>query len=168
MLVTEFLEFGDLWRALPLNNAAGQRIFAWHKRCAALRGGEGAGAGAGDVCAALLRCCAASTAGCVQAMQQCMLCAAGRQAAGRPAAQPALPARPCSGSPHAPPACPCWALLLAACRGRRVLYDVAKGLTYLHHRRIVHLDLKSGERQYVYMYICLFHRQHRVDTLHLC
>jgi serine/threonine protein kinase len=37
-----------------------------------------------------------------------------------------------------PPAC------LPACRGRRVLYDVAKGLTYLHHRRIVHLDLKSG------------------------
>lgn len=32
MLVTEFLEFGDLWRALPLKNAAGQRIFAWHKR----------------------------------------------------------------------------------------------------------------------------------------
>ncbi|KAL4436406.1 hypothetical protein ABPG77_009968 [Micractinium sp. CCAP 211/92] len=60
MLVTEFMEFGDLWRALPLKNAAGQRIFAWHKR------------------------------------------------------------------------------------GRRVLYDVAKGLCYLHHRRIVHLDLKSA------------------------
>lgn len=32
-----------------------------------------------------------------------------------------------------------------ACSGRRVLYDVAKGLCYLHQRRIVHLDLKSGE-----------------------
>jgi serine/threonine protein kinase len=61
MLVTEFMEFGDLWRALPLKNAADQRIFAWHKR------------------------------------------------------------------------------------GRRVLFDVAKGLYYLHQRRIVHLDLKSGE-----------------------
>ncbi|KAI3430778.1 hypothetical protein D9Q98_009190 [Chlorella vulgaris] len=60
MLVTEFMEFGDLWRALPLKNQAGQRIFAWHKR------------------------------------------------------------------------------------GRRVLYDVAKGLLYLHRRRIVHLDLKSA------------------------
>lgn len=29
-------------------------------------------------------------------------------------------------------------------RGRRVLFDVAKGLFYLHQRRIVHLDLKSG------------------------
>ena len=37
MLVTEFLEFGDLWRALPLTNAAGQRIFAWHKRCVGAR-----------------------------------------------------------------------------------------------------------------------------------
>jgi hypothetical protein len=35
MLVTEFMEFGDLWRALPLKNQAGQRIFAWHKRCVA-------------------------------------------------------------------------------------------------------------------------------------
>lgn len=42
MLVTEFLEFGDLWRALPLKNAADQRIFAWHKRCAR-RGVGGAG-----------------------------------------------------------------------------------------------------------------------------
>lgn len=32
MLVTEFMEFGDLWRALPLKNAADQRIFAWAKR----------------------------------------------------------------------------------------------------------------------------------------
>ena len=31
------------------------------------------------------------------------------------------------------------------CSGRRVLFDVAKGLYYLHQRRIVHLDLKSGE-----------------------
>ncbi|KAI7845368.1 hypothetical protein COHA_001075 [Chlorella ohadii] len=60
MLVTEFMEFGDLWRALPLKNAADQRIFAWAKR------------------------------------------------------------------------------------GRRVLFDVAKGLYYLHQRRIVHLDLKSA------------------------
>lgn len=60
MLVTEFLEFGDLWRGLPLKNPADQRIFAWHKR------------------------------------------------------------------------------------GRRVLFDVAKGLHYLHQRRIVHLDLKSA------------------------
>lgn len=28
-----------------------------------------------------------------------------------------------------------------------MLYDVAKGLLYLHRRRIVHLDLKSGERR---------------------
>ncbi|PSC71778.1 serine threonine-kinase [Micractinium conductrix] len=60
MLVTEFLEFGDLWRALPLTNPGGQRIFAWYKR------------------------------------------------------------------------------------GRRLLFDVAKGLHYLHQRRIVHLDLKSA------------------------
>jgi hypothetical protein len=33
MLVTEFMEFGDLWRALPLKNPQGHRIFAWHKRC---------------------------------------------------------------------------------------------------------------------------------------
>ncbi len=32
MLVTEFMEFGDLWRALPLKNLQAQRIFSWHKR----------------------------------------------------------------------------------------------------------------------------------------
>lgn len=32
MLVTEYMEFGDLWRALPLANTGGQRIFGWWKR----------------------------------------------------------------------------------------------------------------------------------------
>jgi hypothetical protein len=34
LLVTEFMEFGDLWRALPLRSRAGDRIFAWHRRWA--------------------------------------------------------------------------------------------------------------------------------------
>ena len=34
MLVTEFMEVGDLWRVLPLQNNAGDRIFGWYRRCA--------------------------------------------------------------------------------------------------------------------------------------
>lgn len=45
-------------------------------------------------------------------------------------------------SAYSKPACPHSPL---TCSGRRVLFDVAKGLYYLHQRRIVHLDLKSGE-----------------------
>ncbi|GAB4820305.1 hypothetical protein N2152v2_007351 [Parachlorella kessleri] len=59
MLVMEYMELGDLWRALPLRNSAGDRIFAWQRR------------------------------------------------------------------------------------GRRVALDVARGLHYLHSRKVVHLDLKS-------------------------
>jgi hypothetical protein len=33
MLVTELMELGDLWRALPATHAAtGERIFAWRQR----------------------------------------------------------------------------------------------------------------------------------------
>ena len=32
MLVTEFVELGDLWRAATLRNARGARIFAWQNR----------------------------------------------------------------------------------------------------------------------------------------
>lgn len=32
MLVTEFMELGDLWRAMPLTDAQGQRIFSWRCR----------------------------------------------------------------------------------------------------------------------------------------
>lgn len=60
MLVTELMELGDLWRALPLESREGGRIFSWYNR------------------------------------------------------------------------------------GHRVMLDVAKGLQYLHGRRIVHLDLKSA------------------------
>jgi hypothetical protein len=45
MLVTEFLELGDLWRALPLRNTAGERIFAWGKRWAWRQLGRGGGGG---------------------------------------------------------------------------------------------------------------------------
>ncbi|GAB4820308.1 hypothetical protein N2152v2_007354 [Parachlorella kessleri] len=60
MLVTEFMELGDLWKLVPLRGASGQRVFGWHGR------------------------------------------------------------------------------------GRRVALDVARGLHYLHSRKVVHLDLKSA------------------------
>lgn len=60
MLVTEFMELGDLWRALPIRNSNGERVFCWSRR------------------------------------------------------------------------------------GHRVALDVARGLHYLHHKRVVHLDLKSA------------------------
>ena len=31
-------------------------------------------------------------------------------------------------------------------RGRRVALEIAKGLHYLHWRRMIHFDLKSGEQ----------------------
>ena len=119
MLVTEFLEFGDLWRALPLTNAAGQRIFAWHKRCVETLWGSHRWESLADRLCILLHVAYMS----------------------RSASRPICPAF--TLNPHAPPALPA-CLPASGCRGRRVLYDVAKGLTYLHHRRIVHLDLKSG------------------------
>ena len=60
MLITELMELGDLWRALPTVDKSGQRIFGWYNR------------------------------------------------------------------------------------GRRVMEDVARGLRYLHSKRIVHFDLKSA------------------------
>lgn len=60
MLVTELMELGDLWRALPARDSNGERIFAWRRR------------------------------------------------------------------------------------GRRVMEDVARGLGYLHSKRVVHFDLKSA------------------------
>lgn len=60
MLVTELMELGDLWRALPARDSSGERIFAWRRR------------------------------------------------------------------------------------GRRVMEDVARGLAYLHSKRVVHFDLKSA------------------------
>ncbi len=32
MLVTEFMELGDLWRALPIKNHIGERVFGWYRR----------------------------------------------------------------------------------------------------------------------------------------
>lgn len=60
MLVTELMELGDLWRALPARDGSGERLFGWYKR------------------------------------------------------------------------------------GRNVMMDVARGLTYLHSKRVVHFDLKSA------------------------
>jgi hypothetical protein len=60
MLVTELMELGDLWRALPARDGQGHRIFSWNRR------------------------------------------------------------------------------------GKRVMQDVARGLRYLHSKRIVHFDLKSA------------------------
>jgi Protein tyrosine and serine/threonine kinase/PAN domain len=60
MLITELMELGDLWRALPARDGHGDRIFSWNRR------------------------------------------------------------------------------------GKRVMQDVARGLRYLHSKRIVHFDLKSA------------------------
>ena len=30
------------------------------------------------------------------------------------------------------------------CRGRRIALDIARGLHHLHHKRIIHFDLKSA------------------------
>lgn len=32
MIVTEYMEFGDLWRTIPLRTASGDRIFSWYRR----------------------------------------------------------------------------------------------------------------------------------------